>query len=135
FNNSGVTNEITYYLQSEKKWKYLSRIPHVEQCNFGSVVHKNQLYVIGGCFNQSLEEDVHPFGFRYNPVCNNSTNPWSTIAPMHRERCRFTLIAVDNYLYAIGGVSESEYPLIDDDLYTSGEIYSPEADEWTPMAS
>jgi len=54
---------------------------------------------------------------------------------MHRERCRFTLIAVDNYLYAIGGVSETEFPIIGDDLYTSGEIYSPEADEWTPMAS
>lgn len=55
---------------------------------------------------------------------------------MHRERCRFTLVAVDNYLYAIGGVGEaSEYPMLDDEEYTSGEIYDPEADQWMPMAS
>jgi N-acetylneuraminic acid mutarotase len=125
----------------------------VEQCNFGkfqinindstilkfffptgSVVHKNELYVIGGCFNQSLEENVHPFGFRYKPICNNSSNSWSTIAPMQRERCRFTLIAVDNYLYAIGGAAETEYPVLDDE-FTSGEIYDPMTDEWSPMAS
>ena len=91
--------------------------------------------VIGGCFNQSLEEDVHPFGFRYKPNGNNPSNSWSTIAPMHRERCRFTLVAVDNFLYAIGGVSETEFPLIDDELYISGEMYDPKADEWLPMAS
>ncbi|XP_054164415.1 kelch-like protein 13 [Oppia nitens] len=137
FSDNGVTNDITYYLESEKKWKYLSRIPHVEQCNFGMTIHRNQLYVVGGCFNsvQSLEENVHPFGFKYNPLCNNSGNPWSTIAPMHKERCRFTLTAVANYLYAIGGASDTEFPDIDDDLYISGEIYFPETNDWGPMAS
>jgi kelch-like protein 26 len=35
FGISGVTNEITYFLPSTGKWKRLTTIPHVEQCNFG----------------------------------------------------------------------------------------------------
>ena len=47
-------------------WSPLTRIPHVECCNFGCAVLQNQLYVVGGCFNnQDLQENVHPFGFRY----------------------------------------------------------------------
>ena len=127
----GITNEITYYLENEKKWKYLSRVPHVEQCNFGCAVYNNELYVVGGCFNQSLEENVHPFGFRFNPL-SNSLNGWSTIAPMQKERCRFTLTAVDNYLYAIGGAGENDFPLIEDE-FASGEMYDPKNDIWIPI--
>lgn len=46
----------------------------------------------------------------------------------------FGIVSVDNYLYAIGGVGETDYPMIDDEL-TSAEMYDPETDEWTPMAS
>ena len=49
----------------EGSWSPLTRIPHVECCNFGCAVLQNQLYVVGGCFNQDLQENIHPFGFRY----------------------------------------------------------------------
>ena len=55
FGISGVTNEVTYFLPSVGKWKRLTTIPHVEQCNFGTAVLNNQLYVVGGCFNQCLQ--------------------------------------------------------------------------------
>lgn len=64
FGGCGVTNEITYRLSSSQTWRHLTSVPHVEQCNFGSAVFENELYVIGGCFNQALQENVHPFGFR-----------------------------------------------------------------------
>lgn len=67
FGISGVTNEITYSLSTERKWKHLTSIPHVEQCNFGTAVFNNELYIVGGCFNQSLQENIHPFGFKYSP--------------------------------------------------------------------
>jgi kelch-like protein 26 len=86
----GITNEITYFLPSNGKWKRLTTIPHVEQCNFGTAVLDNELYVVGGCFNQSLQENIHPFGFRYSPLYNK----WTTMAPMRRERCRFSLNVV-----------------------------------------
>lgn len=125
---AGITNEITYYLPSIKKWHHLTSIPHVEQCNYGTAVYGNELYVVGGCYNISLKEYIHPFGFRYNPM----TNKWQTINPMQQDRCRFSLNWVNNYLYAIGGASE--YDESDDvwlDLETSNsERYDAEADAW-----
>lgn len=90
FGIGGITNEITYFLPSKGKWKRLTTIPHVEQCNFGTAALDNELYVVGGCFNQSLQENIHPFGFRYSPRYNK----WTTMAPMQRERCRFSLNVV-----------------------------------------
>ncbi len=50
----------------------MTSVPHVESCNFGCAVLRNELFVVGGCFNQSLQEEehIHPFGFRYNPRVN-----------------------------------------------------------------
>lgn len=55
FGLGGITNEVTYFLASCGKWRHLTSIPHVEQCNFGTAVLDNELYVVGGCFNQSLQ--------------------------------------------------------------------------------
>lgn len=55
FGLGGITNEVTYFLASSGKWRHLTSIPHVEQCNFGTAVLDNELYVVGGCFNQSLQ--------------------------------------------------------------------------------
>mgnify|MGYP002716555672 CR=1 FL=1 len=51
-----------------------------------------------------FQENIHPFGFRYCPQANK----WSTMAPMQRERCRFSLNVVAGKLYAVGGSNESE---------------------------
>ncbi|XP_039292521.1 kelch-like protein 26 [Nilaparvata lugens] len=102
FGIGGITNEITYFLPSTNKWRHLTSIPHVEQCNYGTAVLDNDLYVVGGCFNQSLQENIHPFGFRYNPM----EDFWSTMAPMEQERCRFSLTVVGGRLWAVGGASE-----------------------------
>ena len=100
FGPHGITNQIAYF-SPQKTWLPLTTIPHIECTNFGCTVLQNTLYVIGGCFNQTeaaLTEHVHPFGFSYNP----RQNVWSRISPMNRERCRFTLTAVNDKLVAIG---------------------------------
>ena len=105
-----MTNQITYHLPDvseakDGKWSHLTSVPHVECSNFGTAVLKNELYVIGGCFNQSLQEEhIHPFGFKYNPKYNK----WTTLAPMCRERCRFSLTVFGRSLYAIGGCFEGD---------------------------
>ncbi|PSN54714.1 Kelch-like protein 26 [Blattella germanica] len=127
FGIGGITNEITYFLPSVGKWRHLTSIPHVEQCNFGTAVLDNDLYVVGGCFNQSLQENIHPFGFRYSPRYNK----WTTMAPMQRERCRFSLNVVSGRLYAIGGASEVDDVLPEDEEDVSAcECYNPETDSW-----
>ncbi|XP_049790542.1 kelch-like protein 26 isoform X3 [Schistocerca nitens] len=125
FGIAGITNEITYFLPSVSKWRHLTSIPHVEQCNYGTAVLDNELYVVGGCFNQSLQENIHPFGFRYSPRYNK----WTTMAPMQRERCRFSLNVVCGRLYAIGGASEVDDP-DDEEEVSACECYDPQTDSW-----
>ncbi|CAL8135367.1 unnamed protein product [Orchesella dallaii] len=133
FGIAGVTNEVTYFLPSIGRWKRLTTIPHVEQCNFGMAVLNNQLYVVGGCFNQCLQENIHPFGFCYNP----SFCKWTTIAPMLTERCRFTLNVVQDKLYAIGGASENVEDIAEPAAETEScacEKYDPVTDSWTAIS-
>ncbi|KAH0816111.1 hypothetical protein MTP99_017171 [Tenebrio molitor] len=121
FGISGITNEITYCFSSERKWKHLTTIPHLEQCNFGTSVLNNELYIVGGCFNQSLQENIHPFGFKYSPRYDK----WSTMSPMKIERCRFSLNVLGNMLYAVGGASE-----VDEYGTSTCECYDPVLDMW-----
>lgn len=134
FRLAGITNEITYYLPSLKKWQHLTSIPHVEQCNYGTAVLGNELYVVGGCYNVCLKEYIHPFGFRYNPM----SNKWTTLTPMQQDRCRFSLNFVGSSLYAVGGVSEVDES--DDQWHqeleeSNSERYDPESDSWEYIAS
>lgn len=113
FSNNGLSNEITYYLPNCKKWYKLTKIPHIEQCNYGVAVMENELYIYGGSYFDHLEEYTHPFGFRYCPM----SNKWTTIPEMLTERCRFTLSSVGHYLYAIGGFEQSHLSLLKAERY------------------
>jgi len=95
----------------------------VECCNFGASVLHNLLYVVGGCWNQGLQENIHPFGFCYNP----RQDKWTTTSAMIRERCRFTLTECGGKLYAVGGSSETGE--LEDEV--SVEVFSPDSDSWT----
>jgi len=143
FGPCGITNKIAYF-SSVNTWLPLSTIPHIECSNFGCAVLQNTLYVIGGCFNQTdslatLTEHVHPFGFAYNP----RKDTWSRIAPMNRERCRYTLIPCGrNKLVAIGGSGNLDGSINDDDDDFMGleefdptvEVYDCETDTWSYMS-
>lgn len=119
FRVAGITNEITYYLPSMGKWQHLTTIPHVEQCNYGTAVLDNELYVVGGCFNVSLNEQIHPYVFRFNPIADK----WTSLERMHKERCRFSLNIVNGMLYAVGGVI-AELDAVDDELFDLPERVS-----------
>lgn len=99
--NTGMTNSLTFYHETSDEWLHLTDVPHVEQANFGVAVLNNDIYVVGGCFNQSLQENVHPFGFRYHVT----SRTWSSIAAMIHERCGFFLASDGSRLYAIGSFS------------------------------
>ena len=101
---TGMTNSLTFFHENSNQWEPLTEVPHVEQANFGVAVLKNEIYVVGGCFNQSLQENVHPFGFKYNVY----TKEWSSIASMINERCGFFLGSDGKQLFAIG----NQLPLI-----------------------
>jgi len=127
FSSSGITNSISYYHINHKQgaWRQLTSVPHVECCNFGAAVLHNLLYVVGGAFNQvggCLQENIHPFGFCYNP----RQDKWNTLSAMIRERCRFTLTECGGKLFAIGGSSET----IEMEDEVSVEVFCPDNDTW-----
>lgn len=124
----GMTNEIKYLQTSSDIWQKLTEIPHVNQCNFGICVLKNTLYVIGGCYNEQMQEVIHPYGFKYSPQFDT----WDSIAQMTIERCRFFLGAVKNRLYAVGGDPST---MNDQFLHSAPcESYNPDTNTWTQVA-
>lgn len=140
FELTGITNEITFsFLSNENSasidepWRYLTEIPHLKQGAYGIAVLNNCIYVIGGSYDISLDnEDVHPFGFKFNPL----TSEWTTIKPMNFDRCRFSLNVLEDSLIAVGGHSESIVQRLEQaGNVASVEKYNPETDEWTMLAS
>lgn len=130
FHAGEITNKIMYYHEHDSHWRVLTDIPHVEQCNFGVAVLRNKLYIVGGCFNQSLQENIHPFGFYYDP----RTDRWATIRPMTQERCRFYLGMVDGRMYAIGGAEETTNNALEESSSSSScECYNPDDDQWSSV--
>ena len=119
----------------KNKWRYLTTIPHIKQSNFGAVVLNNELYVIGGCYDISLQEYIHPFGFKFCPIKNS----WNTIAPLQQDRCRFSLNVIGHSFIAIGGNSEMDNNENEDDdvdrNISTCEQYDPVTDKWTYIDS
>ncbi|KAK7474845.1 hypothetical protein BaRGS_00033917 [Batillaria attramentaria] len=127
--DAGMNNDVMYLDPDCQKLMPLTRIPHVDQCDFGMTVLDNQVYVLGGCFNDQMQEVPHPFGFCFNP----DTMCWTSLPPMAHERCRFYLGALNGQLYAIGGeVDTSQSATPDTSLC---EVYDPLAVKWSHIAS
>lgn len=137
FGNAGLTNGLTYCplpltapSQKKRQWTSLTTIPHVDQCHYGVATLANHLYIVGGCFNQHLQEVIHQFGFRYSAA----KDTWFRIAPMGVERCRFVLIEVGGKLYACGGAIEAIGLEVGEGTKTC-ECYDPITDSWNSIES
>jgi hypothetical protein len=65
----------------------------------------------------------------YAETSNQSTDSWSTKAPMHEARSGLGVIAVDGKIYAIGGTSSNYYSLTN--VLKTNEQYDPVNDTWT----
>lgn len=124
----GMSNDVRFFSKKTAKMKSLTSVPHVEQCNFGVAVLNNDLYVIGGCYNdEQMVEIVHGYGFCYCP----QTGKWKGIQPMLNERCRFYLGAVHGKLYAIGGDPSASSDPGENALC---ECYDPVMNSWSNVA-
>ena len=124
----GMSNDIRFLSRNKNKLKVLTTVPHVEQCNFGTAVLNNSLYVVGGCYNDDqMVEIVHGYGFCYSP----QTGKWRGIQPMLYERCRFYLGAVGDKLYAVGGDPSASSDPAENALC---ECYDPASNLWSEIA-
>ncbi|NWX86826.1 KBTBB protein, partial [Nothoprocta pentlandii] len=112
------------YQEASREWRVLTRLP--EEANAKGcamcVLH-NYLFLAGGIAagpaggepRARLSDKV----FCYNPL----TDTWSQVRPLAQPRSQLKLLALDGYLYAVGGEC----------LFTV-ERYDPRADRWSPVA-
>ncbi|XP_054167691.1 kelch-like protein diablo [Oppia nitens] len=81
---------------------------------FGSAVFMDKIYVCGGhdgSDSKSCES--------YDPI----TNKWTSIASMLSKRIDFQLVALDNFLYALGGFMDHENT-------NTVEVYDYKLNQW-----
>ncbi|NWX07653.1 KBTBB protein, partial [Caloenas nicobarica] len=112
------------YQEASGEWRVLTRLP--EEANAKGcamcVLH-NYLFLAGGIIagpagsepRARLSDKV----FCYNPL----TDTWSQVRPLTQPRSQLKLLALDGYLYAVGGEC----------LFTV-ERYDPRVDRWSPVA-
>ncbi|KAG8124193.1 hypothetical protein E2320_019739 [Naja naja] len=110
------------YQEAAQEWSVLTRLP--EEANAkgcAMCVLYNYLFLAGGISTGAGDQRprLSDKVFCYNPL----TDTWSQVKPMGQARSQLKLLALDGYLYAVGGEC----------LFTV-EKYDPRADRWSPVA-
>ncbi|XP_066493414.1 kelch domain-containing protein 7A [Tiliqua scincoides] len=110
-------SRLCYYDDQVDTWHPLAHMP-IEAVSQGCAVCSmfNYLFVAAGCEGRGKHQKPSNRVFCYNPL----TNIWREICPLNQARPQCKLVALDGYLYAIGGEC----------LYTV-ERYDPRLDRWT----
>ncbi|XP_069836376.1 uncharacterized protein [Dendropsophus ebraccatus] len=110
-----------YSLDMESnQWNQITNIPE-EACLKGCSICSmhNYLFIAGGVQNSKNGLLCSNKLFCYNPL----TDIWTQLTPMNQARSQLKLVALDGYLYAIGGEC----------LHTM-ERYDPRSNKWTFVA-
>ncbi|XP_032070900.1 kelch repeat and BTB domain-containing protein 11 [Thamnophis elegans] len=110
------------YQEAGQEWSVLTRLP--EEANAkgcAMCVLYNYLFLAGGISAATGDQrpKLSDKVFCYNPL----TDTWSQVKPMGQARSQLKLLALDGYLYAVGGEC----------LFTV-EKYDPRSDRWSPVA-
>ncbi|KAM3857568.1 kelch-like protein 33 [Diretmus argenteus] len=80
------------------EWRKLGEMPEPARISHEVAVLKGQLYVIAGRRYYGTN-DILNSAYRYDPLQGS----WERLADMHQKRCCFSVVVLDEMLYAIGG--------------------------------
>ncbi|KAJ1150232.1 hypothetical protein NDU88_003027 [Pleurodeles waltl] len=111
---------IYIYNEQTKSWRPLTQIPdeaNAKGCS--SCVLYNYFFIAGGIRGQGERAKQSDKVFYYNPA----TGEWSQVRSLTQPRAQLKLLALDGYLYAVGGEC----------LFTV-ERYDPRTDRWASVA-
>ena len=105
-------------------WQLLEDSPvPVERGGFGGAALNGYVYSIGGCASGCSPADAQSLVHRYDPA----SDAWEQVASMNTARHSLGAVALDGYIYAIGGhVANSR---------SENERYDPSGNTWTTLAS
>ncbi|MBN3310538.1 KLD7A protein, partial [Amia calva] len=115
---SRTSSRLYFYDDYKDIWHPLSSLPkEVISKGCSMCTMDNYLFIAAGCQGSDLKPSRSVFC--YNPV----TGIWKEICPLNEARPQCKLVALQGYVYAIGGEC----------LYTV-ERYDPRADRWSFVA-
>ena len=92
----------------------------------GMAVHQNKIYVIGGTSGLDPATGI-PILCSINEVYDPATNTWETRRSMPTKRSALSANAVDDKIYLIGGLKDTNTGAASD----LNEVYDPATDTWT----
>ncbi|KAM3932549.1 kelch repeat and BTB domain-containing protein 11 isoform 1-T4 [Leptodactylus fuscus] len=119
--DDGTAYQVHCFTESARGWRSLTKIPdeaNTKGC--GVCVLYNYLFIAGGIKGSGEKAKLSDQVFCYNPL----TDTWDKVRPLSQPRSQLKLLALDGYLYAIGGEC----------LFTV-EKYDPRLDRWSSVAS
>jgi N-acetylneuraminic acid mutarotase len=105
-------------------WAAAPRLP-VPRLAAAAAGLKGKLYVAGGSVPQGAGDVPTASVIAFDPRTQN----WTPVASMSTARYRLRMVAVDGYLYAIGGEDNTAETL------STVERYDPRSNTWTRVAS
>lgn len=118
--DDATTYQVQCYNESTGRWRSLTKLPEeVNTKGCGVCVLYNYLFLAGGIKGSGERAKLSDQVFCYNPL----TDSWEKIRPLTQPRSQLKLLALDGYLYAIGGEC----------LFTV-EKYDPRLDRWSLVA-
>ncbi|XP_058232379.1 kelch-like protein 15 isoform X1 [Hemibagrus wyckioides] len=143
---AGRTRDETFYSTerydiAEDKWEFVDPYPVNKYGHEGTVLN-GKLYITGGITSSSTSKQVCVFDperegasehrTRRNPIL---TNCWENKSKMNYARCFHKMISHNGKLYVFGGVCVILRASFESQGCPSTEVYNPETDEWTILAS
>ena len=81
----------------EPKWHKMNSLNN-KRCFFGGTVFRDTLVVAGGYDGNSFSKSVE--------IYLAAMDEWKASSPLPKRTCAFALVAIDDYLYALGGLNE-----------------------------
>uniref|UniRef100_A0A3Q2Z1I7 Kelch-like protein 15 n=1 Tax=Hippocampus comes TaxID=109280 RepID=A0A3Q2Z1I7_HIPCM len=126
---AGRTRDETFYSTerydiTEDRWEFVDPYPVNKYGHEGTVLG-GKLYITGGITSSSTSKQVCVF----DPGC------WENKSKMNYARCFHKMISHNGKLYVFGGVCVILRASFESQGCPSTEVYDPDADEWTILAS
>ena len=125
----GVTGLVQVYDPQTDNWSSATPIPNpVENAVAGAIINTampSAIYVIGGCTERLRASNQTYTGSKFNQVYFPENDSWSMGIPMPTNIYGLSVVAVNNVLYAIGGVSDASFYSSTTYQYTPTEFTTP----------
>nr|XP_015196791.1 PREDICTED: kelch-like protein 15 isoform X3 [Lepisosteus oculatus] len=143
---AGRTRDETFYSTErydivEDKWEFVDPYPVNKYGHEGTVLN-GKLYITGGITSSSTSKQVCVFDPSKEGLTEHRTrrtqvvtNCWENKSKMNYARCFHKMISYNGKLYVFGGVCVILRASFESQGCPSTEVYDPETDEWTILAS